>query len=299
MTGPAIAEPFRRRIRTVWGEDGARWLDALPALLRACEERWQLTLDAPFPLSYNYVAPARRVDGGELVLKAGVPREDIRHEIAALRHYGGSGAVRLLEADVAAGVMLIERIRPGTMLADLDDDAEATQIAARVMQALWRPPPAAHEFPAIADWGQRFRGPRPGPMPAPLFEAARGRFEELSATAAPPVVLHGDLHHGNLLRDEARGWLAIDPKGVIGEPAYEVGPLLFNPLPRIAAEPELDRILARRIEVLSAQLGFERERIAGWGIAAAVLSALWTLDDHEFDSLPTLAVAEALLRIGG
>jgi streptomycin 6-kinase len=93
--------------------------------------------------------------------------------------------------------------------------------------------------------------------------------------------LHGDLHHYNILSAERQPWLAIDPKGIVGEPAYETGALIRNPVPQILSAPNLDRILARRIHQLSDELGYDRQRVYGWAVAQAVLSAWWTYEDTE------------------
>ncbi len=114
---------------------------------------------------------------------------------------------------------------------------------------------------------------------------------------AEPVLLHGDLHHDNILAAEREPWLAIDPKGIVGEPAYEVGALLRNPLPGLLARPEPGRVLARRIEQLAAELGFDRARIRGWALAQAVLSAWWSYEDHGDGWRETIACAELLAAI--
>ncbi len=98
------------------------------------------------------------------------------------------------------------------------------------------------------------------------------------ASAAAPVLLHGDLHHGNVLAARREPWLAIDPKGLIGEPAFETVALLHNP-ERLLSAPQPGRILARRVDQLSEHLGFDRQRIRGWGIAQGVLAAYWGLED--------------------
>src|SRR5690606_21934726 len=154
---------FITTIIATFGERGRAWLADLPDLLTHCAERWELSLGAPFDLSYNYVCAATRHDGttgGDgtpVVLKIGVPNRELTCEITALRHWAGRGAVMLLEADAAAGAMLLERLTPGTTLrrmvdsGDAGDDA-ATREAARVMAALWQPPPADHAFPTAAQW---------------------------------------------------------------------------------------------------------------------------------------------------
>ncbi len=142
-----IPEKFAHDTVEVWGAEGAAWLERLPALVDACARRWELAVGPPFePLSYNYVAPAVRADGRHVVLKLGVPREEIMTELEALRLYDGDGIVQLLEADFEQGVMLLERLLPGTMLARVADDEQATSIAAGVMRRLWRPAPPSTRF---------------------------------------------------------------------------------------------------------------------------------------------------------
>ena len=274
-----------RTILALYGDGGRAWLDRLPALLSTCAERWSLRILPPFSeLSYNYVAPAVRADGSPAVLKAGVPNPELATEIAALRFYAGRGIVRLLDADPAWGVLLLERLQPGTLLSTLEDDEEATRIAAGVMRALWRPAPAGGPFPDLPRWFAALGGLRrrfdggTGPLPLFLVELAERLLPDLLATAAAPVLLHGDLHHMNILRAEREPWLALDPKGVIGEPAYEVGAFLYNPL-GFSSRPGLPRLLARRLDILAAELGLERERLIAWGIAQAVLSACWSVEE--------------------
>lgn len=152
-----IPAAFANFIVDVWAEDGAAWLERLPGLVADFERRWSFTAEPPFPdLSYNYVAPVRLADGREAVLKLGVPRDEIRTEIEALRIYDGRGIARLLAAASEEGAMLLERLRPGKMLLSLaeKDDEAATIVAAELMKQLWRPVPKEHNFPTIADWGK-------------------------------------------------------------------------------------------------------------------------------------------------
>jgi streptomycin 6-kinase len=283
---PAISERLRRAITAIFEDQGVAWLAGLPALLAECERRWGLTIAPAFPnLSYNYVAPAVRADGLEIVIKLGVPNPELSSEAAALRVYDGRGSIRLVDADADAGILLLERVRPGTTLADLTDDDAATAIAADVMRQLWRPAPPDHPFPTVERWSKslfelrgRFGGGT-GPLPEHLVALAASLATELIGSMAAPVVLHADLHHGNILAAERQPWLAIDPKGVAGEPAYEVGALLRNPMPQILAMPQPRRVLARRVDLLAERLGFDRQRLIGWGVSQAVLSACWSLED--------------------
>jgi len=298
--------PFLTTIVRTFKEDGRVWLRGLPGLLAACERRWSLTLGEPFPnLSYHYVAPAMRADGSEVVLKAGVPNREIVAQAAALACYDGRGAVRLIEADIELGVLILERVRPGAMLSALDDDEAATAIAASVMRQLWVPPPPDGPFKRVRDWAADLGtlrlqfGGGTGPLPRGLYERAERLFAELEASAPPPVVLHGDLHHFNILDGGGldggeRGWLAIDPKGVIGDPCFDVGALLHNPRPQLLARPDPGRILARRVDQLAEALGFDRARVRDWGVASAVLSACWSAEDGGDDWHFAMRCAELL-----
>ncbi len=304
MISFAIPDHFVRTITETNGAAGRDWLDRLPTILDACAEQWDLTLGPPFAgLSYNYAAPATRADGAQAVVKACPPSGEFRVQSAALRVYDGRGAARLRAADHEREVMLLERLEPGAMLSAVEDDAEATAIAAGVMRALWRPVSPEHPFPSVADWGEGFARLRrrydggTGPFPPALVEEAEHLFAELNASAAAPVVLHGDLHHYNILDAGSRGWLAIDPKGLAGEPAYEIGAYLRNRLPEPLPNPEAARVTARRIDQFAAELGLDRARVRGWGLAQAVLSAWWTVEDHGHGWEPTIALAELVAAL--
>lgn len=300
-----VPDNFARTTAELYGAEGVEWLKRLPALIADCAQRWSLMVLPPFELlSYNYVAPAVRADGTDVVLKVGVPNPELLTEIEALRLFDGHGIVQLLEADRDQGALLLERLKPGTLLSSLSDDQQATSIAAQVMRQLWKPVPSGHPFPTVAKWAlglKRLRnhfGGDTGPFPSTLVEAAETLFADLIDSMSEPVLLHGDLHHFNILAAERQPWLALDPKGVVGEPAYEVGALLRNPMPDILAEPDVKRILARRVDQLADELGFDRDRLVGWALAQAVLSAWWSFEDHSHGWEAGIAFAEIWAELG-
>jgi streptomycin 6-kinase len=285
------------------GTTGAGWLNRLPEIVARCEERWSLRVGPAFPeLSYNYAAPATRADGTAAVVKLSFPDAGFRAEAEALRLFDGRGAVRLLELDLDSGAMLLERLEPGLPLTTVHDDDEATSIAADVLGQLWRGVPPEHPFPTVADWAHgltRLRwnfGGGTGPLPAPLVERAEALFAELLTSQAEPVLLHGDLHHLNVLAASREPWLAIDPKGVVGEPAYDAGALLRNPA-ELLDTPQPGKTLERRLDQLSEQLGLDRGRVARWGMSQAVLAAYWGWEDGGKVWDEALAFAELLAAI--
>ena len=261
---------------------GADWLERLPALLEEAARGWDLTLGEAFPLSYNYVCAATRRDGTPVVLKVGVPNPELTSEINTLRVYAGQGACQIYEADPEAGMLLIERMRPGDMLVTLADDDQATAIAAGVMKQTHRPVPQPEGFLSLRRWFDELKKLRPmfgggtGPFPKESFALAEGLIHDLFAEDRPQLLLHGDFHHFNILSSE-RGWLVIDPKGVAGPAEYEVGPLLMNPYNVQLEQAEAIRRTERRIAILSERLGFERQRLRAWAICHSVLSSFWDM----------------------
>lgn len=292
---------FTTTIRNTFGEDGKRWLAELPDLLAEVSRRWELTLGEPFLLSYNYVCAATRADGTPAVLKIGVPNRELSSEIAALRLYDGEGACRLYESDPEAGILLLECLLPGTMLCDYADDETETAIAAEVMKRIWRPAPEGEPLITLKSWFDELAGLRPrfgggtGPFPKGIVEQVERLIPELFAASSPPLLIHGDLHHFNIL-SSARGWLAIDPKGVIGPPEYEVGPLLINPWDELKGADAV-RISERRIAILAECLDFDRQRIRAWAIAHSVLSAWWDLEENGAGGEYSIACAEIFNQV--
>jgi streptomycin 6-kinase len=282
---PTASPPRRRARRAIWEA-------SLPARAEALVLRWGLRNLAPLARGgtgarlFMAEAPA-----GPAVLKLSLPGQAVRAEADALAGFAGEGAARLLAADPEAGALLLERLSPGAplrALAEQDDDA-ATLAAAQVMQALRRPPPAGALLGDAAGWVRLLDRAlaEAWPLPRPMLDHAAGLFRELAAGAPSPVLLHGDLHHDNVLGD-GMCWRAIDPRGLSGDPAFEAAALLRNP----PGSPLVARA-ARRVAILAEATDLDRRRIAGWGYAAAMLAAAWAVEDGE-GTAPWLSAAELL-----
>jgi streptomycin 6-kinase len=223
-------------------------------------------------------------------------------ELVALTGFDGRSAVRVLESDAEIGAVLLEQAVPGsdlTRLFEQGSDPEATSIACQVMRNLPKEVPVAgssletsEERAAGLDrlWVKYEGGT--GPIPADLADRARALFRELVSSQAEQVVIHGDLHHENILSSH-RGWLAIDPHGLIAEPCFETYALLRNPDALFELD-DLIPITGRRLDQIADELGYDCERIKAWGFACAILSAWWTLEDHGVGGENDIRVAEAI-----
>lgn len=293
-----LPDPFITTIQNVFKEDGRKFLAVLPVLIEDASQRWGLKDVQPVSnLSYNFVAFAKRVSTRfasttkqeDVVLKIGVPNPELTSEIAALKLFSGDGACRLLEADEEHGILLLERLKPGLMLSELKNDDERTHIAVDVMQKIWREIPAAgdgslsDQFIKLSDWFDaliqirlHFDGGT-GPFQKKLLEYIESVLPELFADNNMKL-LHGDFHHFNILSSE-RGWLVIDPKGVVGPVGYEIGPLMINPRNSTSDRVNFKAQTERRVSILAERLGWEREIILNWAAAHAVLSTWWDIQD--------------------
>jgi streptomycin 6-kinase len=204
------------------------------------------------------------------------------HSGAVLEAFGGRGTVRALKH--AGGAVLLERLDPGTPLANVSlagRDDEATEIIAGVIGRMSPLPTPAGAFATVGDWGEGFElylsgGDRQ--IPRDLVERAQRAYLDLCASQKKVRLLHGDLQHYNVLFDAARGWVAIDPKGVVGEIEYEIGASLRNPYEgrELFASPAA---VERRIRLYEAALGLDAERALRWAFAQGVLSVLWSVED--------------------
>jgi streptomycin 6-kinase len=295
---------FRRNVEQTWGDAGRMWLAELPGLTARLMTEWELSAAGPLPVSLNWVGRVRRADGSPAVLKLGVPASGhLADEATALECFAGRAAITVLARDDTRGALLLEEARPGTPAASRTpgDDTAATAVLIGAMRRLHRPAPDGVALPELSGRIATFREhlrrfPGDDPLPRRLVERAADLFEELCATATGRVVLHGDLHHDNVLAAEREPWLAIDPHGVVGDPGYEVGAMLYNPDPHAPGDTVLNFAEAR-IEQLADGLGMPRERVAAWGFVQAVLSEVWSCEGDGVVSGRPLRLARRLLPL--
>lgn len=245
------------------------WLDQLPDVVRKLEQLWAMRLDGTLggeKASCSYVAPVRRENGPQVVLKIAMPHMEGEHEIQGLRFWDGDPTVRLLEADDDLGAMLLERCKPGTTLRALPEGDQDVVISG-LLRRLWRSPSTPHPFRSLSSlmeyWTnetltQAERWPDPG-----LVREGLHLLKELPHDTTRAVLLATDLHAGNVLRAERQPWLVIDPKPFVGDPAYDATQHLFNCSARLRSDP------ARTIRTFSDLLGAEHERVRLWTFARA------------------------------
>ena len=273
---------------------GADWLGRLSRLASECAEEWTLRLGAPFePATISLVVSATLPDGSDAVLKLAFPEPESAQEPDALAAWDGRGAVRLLACDQARSALLVERCVPGTQLWGEADEERANVIAAGVLRRLWREPPADHPFRLLTDVAAGWEESIPAawdrlgrPFERSLLDLALDGLRDLGSSQPEVVILHQDFHGGNVLAAEREPWLAIDPKPLVGERAFDAASLLRDRRAELARDPQPGANVTRRLDLLSEALDVDRARMRGWGIVHALA---WGLGESVFEDLVACA----------
>ncbi len=283
--GPGIPIPdamIQRLVNWHGRANLAAWFDGLPAALTTWCETWEIALEyreLPDTVSMVLFGESARV--GPVVLKVGPPNFETRAEIAATRAASGPGMVELFAADPDLSLIMLKRLRPGAMLlhAGLNDE-EATRVAAMRLRSFWRDMSDPGDLIPLTRWTKPLQDfsplPREG-FPNELVIRAQSLLNDMLAHPRPPSLLHGDLHHQNILWREGEGWTTIDPKGLIGERGFDITAWMMNPW-GFPNTPGFLPLANRRLDILSEELGEDRDRLAQWFVVFAALSLCWSLD---------------------
>jgi streptomycin 6-kinase len=268
-----VPEAFAAGVRHRTGALGAAWLASLPEVVRGLLTSWGLVPDGPVAHGYlGVVIPVRR-GRHRYALKVSQPSTEVDNQAVSLALWHGRGMVHLIESDVAAGALLMEWLDPDHSLDDLELD-EAIAAAAALLRRLAVPADGA-PLPTLADhvasWPDRWvsEWARLGrPLPRRLLDAAGERSRAFGPRAGRLLVDH-DLHYRNVLAGERERWLAVDPRGVVGDAEFALAPLLWN---RFVGPDEVPQRFARFVDVG----GLDRELAEAWTLVRVVDYFLWS-----------------------
>ena len=270
--GWKVNKEFQQKIVAAFGKAGEQWLQELPVKLKGICKEWGLTREGePTNLSYNYVAYVRDACNCSLVLKVGIPGDDFSNEIQATKAFQGAGFVKLVQCDEEVGSILLERLKPGKMLKEVGREAQL-DIYLEVWNQLNRQP--SQEVPHIHKWFQALLNSSANDLNSQEQIPTALRYKkEIEQSSAGDVLLHGDLHHQNILFDEERGWLVIDPKGVQGDAYFDYVSFLFNEL-----NGDLE-LLESRVKQLAAKQALDEQRLRKAAVALLTVQVLWAVED--------------------
>ncbi|ETA07595.1 MULTISPECIES: aminoglycoside phosphotransferase family protein [Gordonia] len=285
MIGPADI-PAGLAEQSTLGPAWQDWLRRLPATASGLLDAWELRRDGE-ELWHGFeslVIPVIDRNGQRAVLKVAFDGDDEgAQEALGLQHWAGRGAVRMLRADPRLRALLLERLGR-TDLTTVEDD-EACRVVAELYGVLHIPAPGRmtpltthleHWLAGLA------RMSRDAPVPRRFVEQALSLGRNfLSDESTVGVVVHGDLHHENVLLAPSAGrrWLAIDPSPMSGDPHYEPAPMLWNLLDRRRGDPRY--VIRSRFHSIVDAAGLDPDRARDWVIVRMILNAHWATEDAE------------------
>ncbi|MFE5033574.1 aminoglycoside phosphotransferase family protein [Streptomyces sp. NPDC056683] len=263
------------------GDRGAAWIAELPATVEDLLRRWGCEPDGEVTHGgVGVIVPVRlRSSGRPCVVKVSFPHPGNVHEPDAFEAWAGRGAVHLHRRDDARFALLLERAHTSTLAALEPDDETVMTIAGRLNHRLAVPAPP--NLPRLRDradaWAAELRedaAELPHALPPRVLDAAHATVHELGRTQ-PDTLIHGDLHARNILRADREPWLAVDPKGCAGDPAYDGGTLLKSRALSLLQCDDLPRTARRLLDVFADAAELDRERVRRWAQLHAVQAAFW------------------------
>jgi streptomycin 6-kinase len=257
-------------------------------------QRWQLQPDGQAFETHSSLLIPVRYQGAAAMLKIAREQEE-KFGGLLMCWWQGDGAARVL-AWHDDGILL-ERAQGRLSLAQMVRDGEDRQATAILCQVVARlHAPRAEPLPELIPLDQWFNSLWPAAQ-------AHGGMLRLSASVAAELltspreqtVLHGDIHHDNVLDFAERGWLAIDPKRLYGERAFDYANIFCNPNYGIATDPD---IFLCRVEQVCRLAGLDRQRLLRWILAWAGLSAAWFMEDGEAADIDFRVAEQAARALG-
>jgi streptomycin 6-kinase len=281
----SLPREFVENTIALCGAKGESWLDDLPNMISALETKWSIKAGGNFRnLSYNYVANANLLNGKSAVLKIGLPRKDVEiyGEAAYLQTLDGKGSVKLLEFDRERQAALLERAAPGANLKSVckKDQSAAITIAIRVLKRVLLPAPSdPNDFIILDDWFDGLERAAGTNFPQDYAARALEFYEQLSSDTKNIFLLHGDLHHDNILSATREPFLVIDPKGIVGHVGYDIGVFLNNHHDWLEWNTRLEGKLDKAVADFAGALELEESVIRKWAFCQMVLSWWWMFDE--------------------
>jgi streptomycin 6-kinase len=270
---------FTTNILNVYKDKGKKWLTDLPTIIKALASEYNLSGLKPLSnLSYNYVLSGF-LNNRPIILKLGLDNDALRLEASSLQAFAGFGGIKVLVAQ--KGFLILEKAVPGISLKSYfpSKDNDSVEIACNIINLLHQAPiPKTPKFPNIQNWLESLDHDTSNKNLKNYLQKARDIRNQLLATAPDSVLLHGDLHHENIIK-HGDNWVVIDSKSVTGEPAYEVAAFIRNPIPELLKSRNIADIINNRIAHFACKLKIKPERIKGWCFIQAVLAWVWILED--------------------
>lgn len=295
---------FEKNIESIYQDKGRNWLADLPVLIEGLKLSWNLSDIIPVEnMTYNYVAKAKQDNTRCVVLKISCDAKLLTDEIKMLQHFENNGAIKVIAYNPERSAALLQQAIPGTSLKLLypQNVDKVMEIYVDVVRKLHRqvatenkhPYTSQYTYRNVKEWLAALDNITSPLLPAELMSKAIQLKRELLNTTSEEKILHGDLHHDNIIQDR-HAWRVIDPKGIVGELGFEIAAFDFIHQSELENNLDIPSLFKNRIEKFSHKSGLEATRLAQWVYVRLMMSAAWFVEDQG-DPEQAIVLARQLL----
>ncbi len=299
MNQMQLSPTFISFIQAAYKEQGIVWLRQLPTQLERLAKRWNFRLlKTVTNLTFSFVGIVELQENGERAILKVVPKGGRVIEEAHWLQCVKSGVPIVFQMDEEEPAVLMEYLEPGHSLKKLvqtGSDDKATRIICQMILALQSQQQKTYPFKHLSELIKDLDHLK-GHIDSSILSKAQSWFQDLTIDHSNDVLLHGDLHHENILAHHD-GWKVIDPHGYRGDPAAEIGAMVRNPWDCFPTEHSMPKIIERRLKILAEELPFDRERMKAWAFCMAVLSEAWHIQDFGIDAKIDLDMIAAIEKV--
>ncbi len=287
---------LKQNMKNIYGKQGETWIADLPTIVAQLADHWHLMHIHPVDnMTFHYVARAVTQNDEPVMLKIGCDKKTIAAEKNALLYFDGNGCVRLIDHHDKCNALLLEQAIPGVSL-KLLYEAQPQYVMDNyiaVMNKLHKSLAGNHAYRHTKDWLKAIdKLQMGGDCPVHLVKKAISLRESLLSSMTAEIFLHGDLHHDNILKN-GETWVAIDPQGIIGEPAFEAAAFDFMYVKELANNNLVKQVMEARIHQLAQKANLDAQRIKDWVFVRLILMVAWQVEDKG-DASWAIKLAHAL-----
>jgi len=276
-----ITEQYKDKMFKFMGDKSKDWIEELKGHLDYFISKWSLKDIQVMDLSYNMVIGANSSLHGDIVLKICLPGFEFLTEYYALKELNREMMVRLIDVDIERRALVLDNLKPGHTLWQLPYDQRLDYAA----DILYKTPSTdfTYDYPTFLAFTEKMDGyvkeKSPDHKMNDHLQYLIDHFEDLNVDNNPVSLLHGDLHHGNILLDDQ--WTVIDPKGMIGYRSLEVGRYMNNQVGEKGID--VDQSIEDMIKSFSRRFNLDEKTMLLSFYADLVLSTSWYFEDHIID----------------
>lgn len=284
---------LEKNVKNTFGEAGLKWIRSLPIIVEKLSDYWSLTNIAPANnMSWNYVVYAIQNNHDHVVLKISCDQTMLESEFRTLKHFDGHGAIRLIDHHSEYQAILLEQAIPGyTLKENYPVDVEKTITSyAQVVHAIASRKPPTSTYVHMSAWCETIDKIQDERIDDCFINKAKHLKSKLLNSIKHEYLCHGDLHLENIVLNK-KEWTAIDPKGIIGEMAFEAAAFDLLDNDELSDSSTIVPKLISRVNQLSITLDIDSSRLLSWIFLRIIISAQWFIEDKS-DPSRMLKLAE-------